>query len=97
MLECIYILFKPALYMIIARVKRSKKKMLRSFLFCRVEVLLEQNPNFLEEYDNKEKKKENEKKKEEKRKKKEEEKKKKEENKAASKGKGGFRSLFRRK
>lgn len=26
MLECIYILFKPALYMIIARVKRSKKK-----------------------------------------------------------------------
>lgn len=66
-------------------------------LVQQVEVLLEQNPNFLEEYDNKEKKKENEKKKEEKRKKKEEEKKKKEENKAASKGKGGFRSLFRRK
>ena len=59
--------------------------------------MLEQNPNFLDEFDNEkeEKRKEKERKKEEKRKKKEDEKMKKEENKTTLKAKG-FRSLFRR-
>ncbi|XP_062619449.1 protein prune homolog 2-like isoform X2 [Saccostrea cucullata] len=66
--------------------------------FITAEVMLEQNPNFLEEFDNEkeEKKKERERKKEEKRKKKEEEKQRKQDAKAASKGRG-LKGFFRRK